>query len=205
MQGADAVAVAGAVWQRASVASGSRQEDRASVRDRFRAGRSAHVDVLDDLTRRLLLLHDQMEQLVCALDIQQLVLVNNRLRWLPAVTENVEMLVEEIRTSEVERLPVARSAAVTMGASPDATLAELADAAGEPYRSSWRRIRLQLLALHQEIDQITATNRDLGRHGAAAAGDVVTTLGVTETPTHYSATGRSEPVTTPTHRFDRTA
>ncbi|MEM1334046.1 MAG: flagellar export chaperone FlgN [Actinomycetota bacterium] len=163
------------------------------------------MDVLDDLTRRLLLLHDQMEQLVCALDIQQLVLVNNRLRWLPAVSENVELLVDEITNSERERLPVARTAAVQLGASPDATLAELADAAGEPYRSGWRRIRLQLLALHQEVDQITATNRDLGQHGAAAAGEVLSTLGATETPTSYSATGRSEPVTPNSHRFDRTA
>lgn len=163
------------------------------------------MDVLDDLTRRLLLLHDQMEQLVCALDIQQLVIVNNRLRWLPAVTENVEVLVDEIKVSEMERLPVARAAAVSLGADPDATLAELADAAGDPYRSSWRRVRLQLIALHQEIDQITATNRDLGRHGAATAGDVITTLGGHDQPTAYSATGRSESVTPASHRFDRTA
>jgi len=163
------------------------------------------VDVLDELTRRLLLLHDQMEQLVCALDIQQLVMVNNRLRWLPAVTENVEMLVEEIKVSEGERLPIAHHAATTLGTSPQATLAELADVAGEPYRSSWRRIRLQLLALHQEIDQITATNRDLGRQGMAAAGAIVTTLGGTEEPRAYSATGTAEPVRPASHRFDRTA
>ncbi len=163
------------------------------------------MDVLDELTRRLLLLHDQMEQLVCALDIQQLVLVNNRLRWLPAVTENVEMLVEEIKVSEAERLPIAYAAASTLGAPSNATLAELADTAGEPYRSSWRRTRLQLLALHQEIDQITAANRDLGRQGMAASGDVITTLGGVDEPASYSASGQSEPVRPTSHRFDRTA
>ncbi len=163
------------------------------------------VDVLDDLTRRLLLLHDQMEQLVCALDIQQLVIANHRLRWLPAVTENVEMLVEEIRASEAERVPIAQAAAAQLNAPRAATLAELADAAGEPYRSSWRRTRLELIALHQEIELVSAANQELGRQGANTANDIVATLGGQDQPTSYSATGRSEPVRPMAHRFDRTA
>lgn len=163
-----------------------------------------NVDIFDELTRRLLLLHDQMEQLVCALDIQQLVLVNNRLRWLPAVTENVELLVDEIKISEMDRLAITREAAATLGVDDDQTLAHLADAVGEPFRSPWRRIRLQLVALHQEIEQITASSAQLGRHGAMAASEVITTLGGADSMPSYSATGRTEPVTPASHRFDRT-
>ena len=163
------------------------------------------VDLLDQLTRRLLLLHEQMEQLVCALDIQQLVLTNNRLRWLPAVTENVEVLVDEIQQSEAERAPIARAAASMLGVSADSSLAELSEAAGEPYRSGWRRTRLQLVSFQQEIELITATNRDLGQHGVAAANDVIAGLGDGPEPTSYSATGRSEPVRPASHRFNRTA
>jgi hypothetical protein len=163
------------------------------------------VNVFDELTRRLLLLHDQMEQLVCALDIQQLVLANNRLRWLPAVTENVEILVAEIKVSEAERLPIAQTAAFELGVANDATLAQLADVSDEPYRSSWRRIRTRLVDLQQEIEQIAATSSQLGQQGAAAANDVITTLGGVEEPTSYSATGRTEPVRPTAHRFDRTA
>ena len=163
------------------------------------------MDVYDELTRRLLLLHDQMEQLVCALDIQQLVLANNRLRWLPAVTENVEVLVDEIKISEMERLPIAREAAAALRLDGDQTLAQLADAVGEPFRTPWRRIRLQLVALHQEIEQITASSAQLGRHGAMATSEVITTLGGADAMPAYSATGRTEPVRPATHRFDRTA
>lgn len=161
--------------------------------------------MLDELTRRLVLLHDQMEQLLCALDIQQLVLANGRLRWLPAVTESVEMLVEEIQVSEAERLAVTRMAAAQMGLPHDATLAEMADAAGDPYRNAWRRTRLELLALHQEVEQVTSANRDLGRQGATAANDVITTLGAGDQPTSYEASGRSAPINPASHRFDRTA
>ncbi|MFK8025721.1 MAG: flagellar export chaperone FlgN [Ilumatobacter sp.] len=163
------------------------------------------MDLFDQLTRRMLLLHDQMEQLVCALDIQQLVLANNRLRWLPAVSENVEVLVEEIKISETERVPIARSIAQQLGLSAEASLADLAEAAGEPYRTSWRRTRLQLIAFQQEIEMITATNRDLGQHGAAAASDVINRLGDDLEPTAYSANGQTEPVRPAPHRFNRTA
>ncbi|MEM9746505.1 MAG: flagellar export chaperone FlgN [Actinomycetota bacterium] len=165
------------------------------------------MDALDELTKRLVLLHDQMEQLLCALDIQQLVLANNRLRWLPAVTESVEMLVHEIHLSESERLPVAYEVAASLGVAPEATLAEMADAAGEPYRSTWRRTRLGLLALHREVDQVTAANRELSRHGVLAANEVITTIGGTgePEPAAYSASGQSAPIRQTTHRFDRTA
>ncbi len=153
----------------------------------------------------MLLLHDQMEQLLCALDIQQLVIANHRLRWLPAVTENVEVLVEEITLSEAERLPIARAAAAILGLAEDSSLASLADAAGEPYRASWRRTRLQLIALQQEIDVITSTSRELTLNGTAAARDVITTLGGAAEPTSYSASGRTETVRPAAHRFNRTA
>lgn len=163
------------------------------------------MDPFDELTRRLLLLHDQMEQLVCALDIQQLVIANNRLRWLPAVTENVEMLVDEIKLAEAQRLQVSQAAAAALAIAPTATLAELADAVGEPYRSSWRRTRLQLQAFHQEINLITTSSQELSRQGVVAAGEVITTLGTADEPTAYSSTGRTEAVRPATHRFDRTA
>lgn len=163
------------------------------------------VEVFDELTRRLLLLHDQMEQLLCALDIQHLVLANSKLRWLPAVAENVEVLVAEIKLSETERLPVARSAAAELYLDPEATLAQLADAVDDPHRSSWRRIRTQLVELQQEIEQIASSSSHLGQQGASAANDVMSTLGGSDESTAYSATGQTELARPTPHRFDRTA
>ncbi len=165
----------------------------------------ARVEELDELSRRLWLLQEQMEQLVCALDIQGLVMANNRLRWLPTVTENVELLVDDICTSENERLPHTRRAARALGLGDDATLSEMADAAGEPYRSAWRRHRVTLVALNEEIDQITASNRDLGRRGAAAVHEILVSVGGSAPIDTYDPSGGTEQLAPASRRFDRTA
>ncbi|WP_420452478.1 flagellar export chaperone FlgN [Ilumatobacter sp.] len=163
------------------------------------------MDELDELSRRLWLLQEQMEQLVCALDIQGLVMAHDRLRWLPTVTENVELLVDDIRTSEAERVPHTTRAARKLGLDERATLAEMAEAAGEPYRTAWRRHRLNLVALNEEIDQITASNRELGRRGAAAAQEILAAVGAPAPIDTYDPSGSTEQLAPASRRFDRTA
>lgn len=146
-----------------------------------------------------------MEQLLCALDIQGLVMANNRLRWLPSVIENVELLVDDIRASEIERLPHARAAARSLGLAEDATLADMADAAGEPYRTTWRRHRVKLVTLNEEIDQITASNQELGRRGAAAVQEILVSIGADAPIDTYDPTGGTQQLAPASRRFDRTA
>jgi hypothetical protein len=163
------------------------------------------VDDRDELSRRLWLLRDQMEQLVCALDIQQLVLANNRLRWLPMVTENVEHLVDDIRLSEAERVVVSRRIARELGLSEDASLNELASAAGEPYAMAWKQHRLHLISLQAEVEEISSMSRDLGRRGLNATREVMTSIGGERTTT-YDPSGGSHPLQTSTsRRFEWTA
>ena len=163
------------------------------------------MEALDEVSRRLWLLHEQMEQLVCALDIQGLVMANNRLRWLPTVTENVELLLDDIHKSEAERLPHTHRAARLLGLDEHATLAEMGDAAGEPYRSAWRRHRLNLISLNEEIEQITANNRELGRRGVAAAQEILATVGASTPIDTYDPRGATEQLAPASRRFDRTA
>lgn len=158
----------------------------------------------NELSRRLWLLREQLEQLLCALDIQQLVLANNRLRWLPMVSENVEALVADIRASEADRVMLSQRVARTLGLAENATLAELADAVGEPSGTIWRRHRLHLVSLHAEIDEISSSNRELGSRWAAATQDALVSLGGDAVDT-YDPTGGSQPLAPASRRFDRTA
>jgi hypothetical protein len=158
----------------------------------------------DELSRRLWLLREQLEQLVCALDIQQLVLSNNRLRWLRIVSENVERLVNEIRSSEAERVALSRSVARSFGLADDATLLELTHATGEPNAAIWRRHRVHLISLHAEIDSIASSNRELGSQWAAATNDALVSLGGDAADT-YDPSGGPDPLTPTSRRFDRTA
>jgi hypothetical protein len=162
------------------------------------------VDDRNELSRRLWLLREQLEQLVCALDIQQLVLTNNRLRWLPLVTEDVEQLVDEIRASETERTTLSARVATELGLPEHASLAELAEAIGEPHTSVWRRHRLSLLALRAEIESISSANRSVGLRGIAANREALVALGGDALDT-YDPRGATAPLTTMSSNFDRTA
>ena len=163
------------------------------------------MDDRDELSRRLWLLREQMEQLVCALDIQQLVLANDRLRWLPMVTENVEHLVEDIRESEAARAEVSVRVARQLGLDERATLNDLVRAVDEPYAGVWRQHRLHLLGLQAEVEEITNANRELGRRGMMATREAVSALTGETHDTTYGPRGVSRPLTTASRRFDRTA
>lgn len=170
------------------------------------------MDDREDLSRRLWLLRQQLEQLLCALDIQQLVLANDRLRWLPMVSENVEQLVDDIRRSEADRVAVSRRVTASLGLPDDASLGDLADAAGEPYTQMWRQHRLHLLALHAEIDGLTQTNFELSRRGAATTREIVGILTGNESQTYepqaYGPAGQPaarQAGRTNSSLFDRTA
>ena len=163
------------------------------------------MDDRDELSRRLWLLREQMEQLVCALDIQQLVLANDRLRWLPMVTENVEHLVDDIRASEAQRADVSKRVARLLGLDEQPTLNDLVRTVDEQYAGVWRQHRLHLLGLQAEVEDITNTNRELGRRGMQFTRDAVTTLTGDSHDTTYDPRGATRPLTTASHRFDRTA
>jgi len=150
------------------------------------------------------LLREQLEQLVCALDIQQLVLTNNRLRWLPIVTEDVEQLVDDIRASEAERAMLSSAVAVELGLPENAALSDLVDAVGEPYQAVWRRHRLSLLSLRAEIENISSTNRSVGMRGLSANREALSALGGDALDT-YDPSGGTKPLTTVSSNFDRTA
>lgn len=162
------------------------------------------MDDRDDLSRRLWLLREQMEQLVCALDIQQLVLTNDRLRWLPMVSENVDHIVDDISRAEADRIHVARRVAVGLDLAEDASLSQLIGAVGEPYAGVWRQCRFHLTALQAEANELTQENHELTRRGLNSATDVLRSLHGDLHDT-YDPSGATSKLAVASARFDRTA
>ena len=158
----------------------------------------------DELSRRLWLLRNQMEQLACALEIQQLVLANNRLRWLPMVSENVEQIVADIREAEADRSAATHRVARSLGLPTEASLLELAQAAGEPHGPLWQQTRLHLISLQAEIDQFSSENHELTRRGLASTNMVIGHLAGERHDT-YDPEGASARLAPAGSRFDRTA
>lgn len=144
-----------------------------------------------------------MSQLLFALEMQQLILTNDRLRWLPNITETVENVVDLIRVTEAERIVVSQRVARAAGLREDAGLAELAQVAPEPYGEIWRQSRLHLLAIQAEIDEFSRENQALNRRGMGSTASIIRHLDGEGTET-YDPQGASARLAPTTSRFDRT-
>ncbi len=174
------------------------------MRDGRARGLFANVDDRDELSRRLWTLREMMSQLLFVLEVQQLILTNDRLRWLPTITETVENVVDLIRQAEAERILVSQRVARGCGLRDDASLAELAQVAPEPYGEIWRQNRLHLVAIQEEIDELSRENQTLNRRGMGSAGAVARHL-EGESSATYDPDGAAARLAPAASRFDRTA
>lgn len=110
-----------------------------------------------------------LELLLFKLEEEQLVLTAGRSRWLPRATREVEMVLDEIRRTELMRAVEVDAAALALGLCPDASLDALADAAPEPWAGLLRDHRKAFLSLTAEITRLADLNRDLISAGQQAA------------------------------------
>lgn len=102
-----------------------------------------------------------LELLVFKLDAQQLLLGSGRDRWLIHASDELEHVLDELRHTELLRAVEVDGVAASLGLSPGASLAELADAAPVPFDSLLRQHREALLELAAEV-------RDRSRHNCEA-------------------------------------
>lgn len=116
---------------------------------------------------------EMLELLLFKLDEEQLVLTSNRTRWLARATKEVEMVLEEIRRTELARAIEVDNAGAALGLGSNPSLTRLADAAPEPWPDLLRDHRVAFLALTAEITELAAHNRDLLTSGQLAARDAL--------------------------------
>jgi hypothetical protein len=101
---------------------------------------------------------------------QQLVLKSGQLRWLVSANAEIELAVNDLRVIEVIRCAEADRLADHLNVSPGATLAELAEAAPEPWGSILAEHRDGLRDLSVEIEQTVIENRALLLAGVGTVG-----------------------------------
>jgi hypothetical protein len=118
-----------------------------------------------------------LELLLFKLDEEQLVLAAGRTRWLARATREVEMVLEEIRQTELERAVEVSRVAVDLGLGADASLRQLAEAAAEPWRGILAEHREAFLTLTDEVTALVQTNRELLVRGQKAVRDVLASIG----------------------------
>ena len=132
---------------------------------------------LSDVSNILWRERQLLELLVFKLEEEQLVLAAGRSRWLVHATREVENVLAEIKRNELERAVLVADAGRELGLSGSPTLRELAGLTTTPWDGIFTEHRRALLALAQEIEVITRSNRELLQRGHQAAREAIAAIG----------------------------
>lgn len=124
---------------------------------------------LTDLSSVLWRSRELLELLLFKLEEEQLLLASGRSRWLAHATREVEVVLEQIRQTEVARAAYAQAVAIELSLCPDAGLGDLADAAPPPWSDLLHQHRKAFLTLTAEIGGMADANRELLTAGQRAA------------------------------------
>lgn len=129
-----------------------------------------------------------LELLLFKLEEEQLLLASGRARWLARAANEVEAVLEEIKTAELGRCIEVDAAAAELGLGSDASLGELIEAAPAPWDGILADHRDAFLSMTQEILGVAGSNRELLNQGQRAVRDALSFI---EGPGHdtYTPTG----------------
>lgn len=101
-----------------------------------------------------------LDVLLFKLESEQLFLGTGDVRWLARSTREVELVLEQVRLTELTRAVEVAALATQLGLSPDATLAGLAEVAPSPWGELFLAHRAAFRTLTDEIALLAEANRD---------------------------------------------
>jgi len=143
---------------------------------------------------------EQLELLLFKLEEERLILTSGNTRWVAHASHEVQLLVDQVRETELLRSIEVDGYAHSIGMPPSSSLKDLATASDGPWASILTSHRDALLELTSEIARVAATNREVIAVAARATRD--TLLSLTGTLETYAPTGRSS-TPSPAHLVDR--
>jgi hypothetical protein len=111
---------------------------------------------------------DMLELLLFKLEEEQLVLAAGRTRWLAHATREVELVLEQIRLTEVLRAAEVAVVGTDLGIGSDPSLSQLADAAPAPWSELLHQHRTAFVELTAEINALAEANQDMLSAGQRA-------------------------------------
>jgi len=142
---------------------------------------------LSELSTLLWRERQALEYLLFKLSAEHLVVANGQVRWLEAANLEVETAATQVHAIEVLRAVEADSVASELALLPGASLAELSDAALEPWSLMLAEHRAALILLIGEIGQACDENRQLLATAARTVRQSL--LAVTKPADTYDARG----------------
>lgn len=157
---------------------------------------------MDRLSQVLWRERELLETLAYKLDVERMVLASGRTRWLVNVTREIEAVLDDLRATEVLRATAADEAAEMVGMSPNPSLAALADACDEPWRSILLDHRDTMLSLAREIAETSDDAKGLISSGYRSARETLLAIGGAG-PESYSPNGTAVVETRRSRLLDR--
>jgi hypothetical protein len=116
---------------------------------------------LSELSTLLWRERQALEHLLFKLTVEQLVVNSGQSRWLDAANVEVEAAANQVRAIEVIRSAVADEVSAELGLALHSSLAELADAAPEPWKLMLGEHRTALIVMIGQVEQVCDNTRQL--------------------------------------------
>lgn len=121
---------------------------------------------------------------------KQYLILTGKTRWLARIAHEIEVVLDQLRSLEVERAAATEVLAGRLGLASNPSLRALAEVAPAPWNDLLGKHHEALLILVTELRGLSDANRDLIQSGLGAINDALTSVRAPSAGT-YSHSGRS--------------
>ena len=134
--------------------------------------------------------HELLDLLLFKAEEKQYLIVTGKSRWLARIAHEIEVVLDQLRTLEVERAAVTEALAVGLGLDANPSLRQVAEAAPAPWNDLFSKHHETLLVLVTELRSLSDSNRGLIEGGLAALDEALLSARTPSAGT-YGASGRT--------------
>jgi flagellar biosynthesis/type III secretory pathway chaperone len=122
---------------------------------------------------------------------KQYLIVTGKSRWLARIAHEIEVVLDQLRTLELERAAATEQVAGRLGLDANPSLRQLADCAPAPWNDLYAKHHEALLVLVGELRGLSDSNRDLIESGLSAINDALASARPGGTAGTYTQSGRA--------------
>jgi hypothetical protein len=121
---------------------------------------------------------------------KQYLILTGKTRWLARIAHEIEVVLDQLRTLEVERAAATEQVAGRLGMSANPSLRQLAEVAPAPWSDLYAKHHEGLLTLVTELRSLSDANKELIEGGLSAISDALLTARPASAGT-YTQAGRA--------------
>jgi flagellar biosynthesis/type III secretory pathway chaperone len=122
---------------------------------------------------------------------KQYLILTGKSRWLARIAHEIEVVLDQLRTLELERAAATEQIAGRLGLDANPSLRQLADAAPSPWDDLYAKHHEALLVLVSELRGLSDANKELIESGLAVISDALSHSNPAATAGTYSQSGRA--------------